>query len=144
MSTRSMENIISALVRIEEVYGLQRSTVNWMREGDRNSKFFHRVANGRRKRNMILSIIDEVIVEHKEEEDIQRVFVGHFSKIFKTKGNLEMEEVLGIVSNELPIDMMNKLAQPFTEEEVTKALFQMHHCKAPDPMICPLSFFFKF
>lgn len=70
---------------------------------------------------------------HEEEEDIQGVFVGYFSKLFTTKGNLDMEEVLRVVSCKATDDMQNELAQLFMEEEVTKALFQMHPCKAPGP-----------
>lgn len=95
METRSMENRVSALIRKEEVFWLQSPRISWMREGDRNSKFFHRVANRRRKINTIKFVVDEFKVVHmEEEEDIQKVFVGYFSKLFTTKGNLEMEEVL--------------------------------------------------
>lgn len=53
MESKSLENKILALSRKEEVFWLQQSMVSWMRKGDRNSKFFHRVAGGRRKRNTI-------------------------------------------------------------------------------------------
>lgn len=44
-----------------------------------------------------------------------------------------MEEVQWAIFHRLSESMMNELAQPFTKEEVTQALIQMHPCKAPGP-----------
>ncbi|RVW50855.1 putative mitochondrial protein [Vitis vinifera] len=43
----------------EEVQWRQKSRVKWIKEGDCNSKFFHRVATGRRSRKFIKSLISE-------------------------------------------------------------------------------------
>ena len=43
----------------EEVQWRQKSRVKWIKEGDCNSKFFHRVATGRRSRKFIKSLIFE-------------------------------------------------------------------------------------
>lgn len=42
--------------------------MNWMKEGDRNTKFFHRVASGRKIRNHV----DEFGVVHTNEKDIYK------------------------------------------------------------------------
>lgn len=59
------------------------------------------------------------------------MFVDYFSGIFTTKSNLEMEKTLGAVERRMIDEMLSTLSQPFTEEDVTKALFQMHPCKVP-------------
>ena len=43
----------------EEVHWRQKSRVKWIKEGDCNSKFFHRMTNGRRSRKFIKSLISE-------------------------------------------------------------------------------------
>ena len=43
----------------EEVHWRQKSRVKWIKEGDCNSKFFHRMTNGRRNRKFIKSLISE-------------------------------------------------------------------------------------
>lgn len=115
-----------------------------MREGDRNTKFFHRVANGRKRRNQIEAIEDEYGVIQEEEEDIQKVFVNYFSGLFTAKSYLEMEEALEEVDNRVSEEMLRTLSYPFTEAEVTKALFQMHPSKAPGPDGMTANFFQKF
>ena len=43
----------------EEVHWRQKSRVKWIKERDCNSKFFHRMTNGRRSRKFIKSLISE-------------------------------------------------------------------------------------
>ncbi|KAL8465154.1 hypothetical protein ACS0TY_034592 [Phlomoides rotata] len=68
-----------------------------MRERDKNTKFCHRVASGRRRRNQIDQIVDDFAVRYKKEENIQRVFVGYFLKLFTTKQNLYIGEAVDVV-----------------------------------------------
>ncbi|KAK2641312.1 hypothetical protein Ddye_023075 [Dipteronia dyeriana] len=43
-------------LRKEEQLWRQKSRVSWLKEGDKNSKFFHCLANGRKRRNFISEI----------------------------------------------------------------------------------------
>jgi hypothetical protein len=40
----------------EEIMWRQRSRIQWLSEGDQNTKFFHQRANGRRKKNKIINL----------------------------------------------------------------------------------------
>ncbi|GMJ08562.1 hypothetical protein like AT1G43760 [Hibiscus trionum] len=42
----------------DEIYWEQRPCVNWLRNGDRNTSFFHRFASGRSHKNKIKKIVD--------------------------------------------------------------------------------------
>ena len=51
--------IQQALMKVyedEERYRQQRSSEKWLLQGDMNTEFFHRVANGRRRRKIIFSM----------------------------------------------------------------------------------------
>ncbi|KAL8481738.1 hypothetical protein ACS0TY_028038 [Phlomoides rotata] len=50
---RELESRVAALLRREEIYWYQRSMVGWMKDGDKNTRYFHNIANGRKKRNHI-------------------------------------------------------------------------------------------
>lgn len=49
------------------------------------------------------------------------------------QGQSRMREAIEDVEHRVIEEMSEALSQPFTEEEVTKALFQMHPIKAPEP-----------
>lgn len=84
-AAQSSENKIAVFFRKKDVFWLQLSWVSWMREGDMNSKFFHRVAPGRKKWNFIEEVVDGAGVVHMDEWEIQEGFCRHFSELFMAK-----------------------------------------------------------
>ena len=56
---------IAALVALEETFWRQKSRALYVKEGDNNTRFFHRLANSHRIANHIRSIeVDGVLYEH--------------------------------------------------------------------------------
>jgi hypothetical protein len=47
---------INDLIELEDLKWRQRSKQNWLKHGDKNSKFFHACVNHRRQNNMLLKI----------------------------------------------------------------------------------------
>ncbi|KAL5538322.1 hypothetical protein UlMin_043071 [Ulmus minor] len=54
---KECEKNLNSLLDKEERYWRQRSRVSWLKDGDRNTKFFHRKATARRKKNEILGLL---------------------------------------------------------------------------------------
>ncbi|XP_074369753.1 uncharacterized protein LOC141711250 [Apium graveolens] len=81
------------LLEKQEVYWKQRSKQFWLREGDHNTKFFHKFALGRRKRNQVTKLKDSN-GEWKEDKDgVRKVIIDYFSELFQSSGvNAELSE----------------------------------------------------
>ncbi|GKV41666.1 hypothetical protein SLEP1_g49166 [Rubroshorea leprosula] len=70
------------ILRKREVMWRQKSRSNWVREGDANTRFFHRIANGRKAQNLITGLwCDGVWVE--EPIQVKKEVVNYFSKLFQ-------------------------------------------------------------
>ncbi|VVA31869.1 Hypothetical predicted protein, partial [Prunus dulcis] len=114
--------------------------VKWAREGDGNTKFFHKVANGVRKRNYIdkLEVEDLGVIE--VEANIEREVIRFFKGLFSSNENAGWG-VDGL--NWCPISQTEAdwLERPFELEEVQKAVFDCGKDKSPGPDGFSMSFF---
>lgn len=67
---------------MEETYWKQRSRVLWLRESDKNTKFFHQRASGRKRRNSIRELKDDNGVSHEGDEAVGKLAVEYFKGLF--------------------------------------------------------------
>lgn len=79
----AINNRMDELERREEMYWTQRSKQEWLKNGDKNTKFFHAKTKQRRARNSIESILDAASNEFYEEDEISEIFVQHFDGVFR-------------------------------------------------------------
>lgn len=78
---QEIQEQLSVILKQEEIYWLQRSWLQWLKEGDENTKFFHVVANGHRNRNFIPSIKLNGDT-HTDPKEIDKVFSAKFKQFF--------------------------------------------------------------
>lgn len=142
--TTMVEGELDSLLEQEEIIWCQRSRANWLRHGDRNTRFFHTKASQRRKRNTIeeLETADGRKVE--EDKDLYEVLAYYFIPLFSSTGPTEIEEVTSLVAGRITAQHEQILSKPFSREEVEEALFQMHSTKAPGAEGLPALFYQKF
>lgn len=61
--TQSKAKIQSEILKMledEELYWFKRSHSTWLHMGDNNTEFFHRIANGRKRKNTIIYLSDGI------------------------------------------------------------------------------------
>ena len=108
----------------------QKSIINWIKEGDCNSKFFHKVANDRRNRKFIKSLVLEDGVVLDNIESILEEIKCHFGKLFSKplRGSWRIE---GLDWSPISVESAEWLNRPFSEEEIHNAVLHLSKEKAP-------------
>ncbi|KAL9659914.1 hypothetical protein QQ045_024724 [Rhodiola kirilowii] len=66
----------------EEQMWHQRSRVQWLREGDNNTSFFHHKANARRKINTIAHLRNSDGVLYHDQASLKAIAVNYFKQLF--------------------------------------------------------------
>ncbi|KAK8346444.1 hypothetical protein V6Z12_A07G216000 [Gossypium hirsutum] len=119
------------LLDIEEKFWAQRSRVMWLKEGDRNTQFFHVKATNRRKKSNIARLKDINGYWRDNTVDICKAIREYFQLLFKS--NLNSNSVLNLDYIERCIsgEVNDKLLKDFTENEIKEAFNQMDPRKAP-------------
>ena len=73
---------LEELILREEIHWTQKARVKWVKEGDCNSKFFHKVANGRRNRKYIKALENERGLVLNNAERITEEILLYFEKLY--------------------------------------------------------------
>ncbi|KAL0442405.1 UNVERIFIED_CONTAM: hypothetical protein Slati_1963200 [Sesamum latifolium] len=120
----------------EETSWRQRNKEVWLREGDRNTGFFHRKASRRFQTNLISRIKNSEGVWVDNEKDIQQCIMDHFAQVCASNCPRQADIAKGTEYLRPVVDasMARELTMPYTETEVANALFQMAPLKSPGPM----------
>nr|XP_051205578.1 uncharacterized protein LOC127319648 [Lolium perenne] len=124
----------------EELMWMQRSRVAWLREGDRNTRYFHRKATWRRKKNKILKLKRPDGSWAENEEEIGEMATSFFANLYTKDDDVLPADLLHLFSPRVDDDMNQTLCAPFSEKEISDALFQIGPLKAPGPDGFPARF----
>ena len=128
----------------EELRLKQKSRELWLKEGDKNSKFFHASTLIRRRRNNI----SEIKLENGERiygrEDIEKYFEDHFNELYSTSNPSFPVDLENLIELSLSAAEKTKLLKIPSEEEIQRTIFKMNPLKALGPDDMPGLFFKKF
>ena len=105
---------------LEEVSLRQKSREIWLKEGDRNTKFFHKMENAHRKRNQLNRIKGNgrCLTEKSEiKDEIGR----NFQELLIDPGEWK-PSIDGLIFERLEVGDVERLEKPFSKEGVFEAL----------------------
>ncbi|XP_038985517.1 uncharacterized protein LOC120111723 [Phoenix dactylifera] len=141
---RSLLAMHDSLLRQQEILWRQKSRVQWIQEGDRNTRFFHQAAVIRRHRNRIRAIRDEDGQLVEDPDMIRRVLEGFF--------RARWSEQTGPVASEGPVPPSIRvveedtaaLIRPVLAREIQEVMWSLEGDKTPGPDGFPPFFFRRY
>ncbi|KAK1619202.1 hypothetical protein QYE76_024719 [Lolium multiflorum] len=142
LEIKVVERIVELQHR-EEMMWKQRSRIQWLSEGDRNTRFFHMRASKRKKRNRISRLRRQDGSFTEDPDELRLMAREFYDTLYTSEQTAGVEEVLDSVRASVSQAMNDQLLVPFEGGEVKAAMFQMFPLKAPGPDGFPAHFFQK-
>ncbi|XP_074302679.1 uncharacterized protein LOC141634383 [Silene latifolia] len=130
---REIVGELDELRRQNETYWYTRARKCELRDGDKNTSYFHHKAKQRKKRNAIVGIEDANGEWCTEGSAISKVIEDYFEQLFCTSNPSDFDEGLSCIPPVITSDMNQLLDSPLCDEEIKEAMFCMHPNKAPGP-----------
>lgn len=132
----------------EEILWKQKSIVRWLKEGERNTKFFHRSTVQRRMQNRITHITNQQGEKVEQYEEIQKVLLSHFKNIQQEELNIDRQPAIDKITQLIPklvnAEHNQMLLRSVSLQEVETAMTQSKEGKAPGPDGFTSNFFHHF
>jgi hypothetical protein len=120
----------------------QMTREKFINEGDENSRYFHLIAKGKKRRVNILSLVHEENIV-SADDDINKVATDFYKDLF---GPSPMSSInmSNFHMNSLSEEDRILLTAPFSIEEIKLVVFSLKHNSAPGPDGIPAEFFQDF
>jgi hypothetical protein len=128
---RKATDYMQELLYREEMLWMQRSRITWLKEGDRNTRFFHQKAVWRARRNTIKKLKDDDKVWYDAPSDMEQMASSYFQELFTRDPSLNADDLVNMTQERVSADMNGDLCKEFIDDEIGDALFQIGPLKAP-------------
>eukprot|EP00253_Pinus_taeda_P004750 PITA_04750 len=120
--------------RAEETKWRFKSRQLWLKEGDKNTAYFHKQATVRKTRNNVNAITDNEGNQHNNQESIKRAASLYFKSLLtENHEEADYSELLQHLSKGISQEVNDSLNREITEEEIRKAIWTLQPDKSPGP-----------
>ena len=120
----------------------KKTKLQWIKDGDTNSKYFHSIIRGRKRKLFVHRIISEEGEWIQDEEEISMTNCAYFEEIFTGEENFINEDTLECIQRMVSQGKNNHITRLPDMEELKSFFFSMN----PNFAACPdrtNSYFFK-
>ncbi|XP_039004676.1 uncharacterized protein LOC120131861 [Hibiscus syriacus] len=132
-----VQNELKILEEAKNIFLRQKFKVQWLKDGDKCTKFFHSAVAVKTKRETIRVLVDDNGNRLESFESMTSELIGHFTNLIGSE-NPEVKVCDQTLLQELfqyslPSDASNALIKDVTKDEIKEAFFCQGNEKAPGP-----------
>ncbi|KAM0931352.1 hypothetical protein ACQ4PT_000394 [Festuca glaucescens] len=124
---------ISELPAREEAMARQRSRIQWLKDGDRNTAFVHAKAKDRARNNLISSLKRDDGSFCSNQSEMEHMVASFYKNLFKAQDSTVPELITEFVPRKVTAEMNHHLCAPYLDAEIEQALFMMKRNSSPGP-----------
>lgn len=85
---------LNSFIRYEKVMWRQLFQIDWLRDGDKNTEFFHQRAKERMRKNIIWALNKEDDTWTESQEELYQEVSSFFSQLFTNLNPMRIAEIL--------------------------------------------------
>ncbi|XP_021826059.1 uncharacterized protein LOC110766949 [Prunus avium] len=139
-----LTNNYNLLLEQEELFWLHKSRNTWLKEGDKNSRFFHLSTIIRRRRNKLEGLNNDAGAWTTDKTGMKQIVIDYFQGIFCTSDPIGDYSLLPHLFPQLEEADLAGLNCAVSNEEIKESLFNIGGLKTPGPDGFPAIFYQKF
>lgn len=130
-----------------ESFYMQKSRIRWLKDGDANTRFFHRAVIAHQANNLIKHLMGEDGVKVENDDQIKEMIVAFYTHLLGSDSDdvtpFSVEKIQSLHPYRCDPAMAALLSAIPTDEEITLSVFSMPRNKAPGPDGFPAEFFWE-
>uniref|UniRef100_J3M5F7 Reverse transcriptase domain-containing protein n=1 Tax=Oryza brachyantha TaxID=4533 RepID=J3M5F7_ORYBR len=127
-----LENDLEHIYEMEELYWHKRSGEEWLLQRDRNTSYFHKKANGRRRKSYIHSLTDGDIVI-SDPGELNTHIVSFYKSLFRAEpiSDIHLSDNFWCGEGCITQDHRELILKPFEMKELDRVINQVKNNTAP-------------
>ena len=103
--------MLNVLYDQEEKIWQQRSRIQWLKNRDQNTRFFHGFVTHRKRQNFIKGLRDQQRVMQEDEGAVLALPVKYYTKFFTSSNPQDLDRILdgvqSVVTDEMRVELGN-------------------------------------
>nr|GEX00960.1 hypothetical protein [Tanacetum cinerariifolium] len=125
---------------LEEKFLMQKAKVEWLKLGDANTAYFHKVVKSQATRTQIDCVTTTNGV-NVDDDQVHMAFIDHYSTFFGQQGVTSYFNSVNLFCSQLDNNIANHMIRDVSDQEVRDTIFAMGDNKALGPDRYTAAFF---